>query len=445
MRGMQLLDFFTDPLLRAPTIGAMLICFTVAFVGVLVFIRRRSLLGEALSHASYPGVTLAIVVAGVFSCDHSLSILVIVGAFISSLIGLWAISFLEKRLKVAEDAALCAVLTLFFGVGIIIASYVQFSSPHLFRQIQMYLYGQSATMRDQDIWIYATLACVVVTTVAVFYKEIFLISFDRAFAQSLGIRSWLVEGITFFMIVLTLVIGIRTVGVVLMSAMLIAPAVAARQFTHKLSKILLLAGGCGVLSGLLGTVLSVLLQERMPSQNSLPTGPMIVLSAGGFAVYALLFAPRAGLVVRYLRVVRFRNLQVQENLLKFFWRARQEGEGSLSFSTLMKRQNFSSLRFSLLLFRLSNKGWVKRKNKEYSLTQLGEKRGGQLVRLHRLWEAYLVHSLGMKVEWVHKSAEEMEHILTPDLERRLTQLLDDPREDPHNQPIPPPYEAMHHV
>lgn len=415
---MNLIDYFTDPVLRGPTIGSMLMCMVAGLVGVLVFVRRRSLLGEALSHATYPGVTGAIVIAALFSIERALPFMILSGAALSAFAGYWLINVLERRLRVTADAALCAVLALFFGLGITIASFAQTSFSSYFRKIQAYLYGQAATMSDIHIVLYTALAVVVIGAIILFYKEILALAFDRAFATSLGLPMQGIRILFISLVILSVVISIRSVGVILMSAMFIAPATAARQFTNRLSRMFMLSGAFGALSGLVGILLS--------TRYALPTGPTIVLVAGTCAFYALLFAPDRGLVMRYMRAVRFRTLQREENLLKALWRLHQKGEQEFDHS----------------LLRLRLRGWVTKVGAKYRLTPKGLVRGGQIVRLHRLWEVYLVSALGLGVERVHTSAEEMEHILTPELEQRLTKLLDDPKHDPHEQPIPSRAEVM---
>ncbi|MCC5832249.1 MAG: metal ABC transporter permease [Chlamydiales bacterium] len=434
---MKWIEFFTDPVLRAPTIGSMLMSLTASLVGVIVFVRKRSLLGEALSHAAYPGVTAAVVCAGVFSFDENFSFLILIGAAFSSLLGFFLIDFLVKRLRVPDDASLCFVLAFFFGIGITIASWAQNRYTNYFRLIQTYLYGQAATMTDIHILIYGGLVVLVATSLLLVYKEILALSFDRSFAEASGMATKPIRILFIFLLVSAVVIGIRSVGVVLMSAMLIAPAAAARQFTNRLSRMFLLSGLFGLVSGYFGTYLSV----KIPS---VPTGPMIVLVAGVIALYALLFAPERGLLIRYWRALRFRTLQMQENLLKLLWRMSRQGEETLIVEAIALGQGYSVFRIRLLLIRLRLRGWVKKSGPNYQLTVQGIKRGGQIVRLHRLWEAYLVNALGLGVERVHKSAEEMEHILTPELERKLTKLLDDPKHDPHQQPIPAHEEVMQH-
>ena len=164
--------YFTDPVLRAPTIGCMLMCLTAALVGVVVFLKKQSLIGESLSHAAYPGVIVGVMIAGMshISADEELPIALfsMAGAFVTSLLGLWVIDILEKRLGVRSDSALCFVLAAFFGIGLTLASHMQFVYSSLYRQAQVYLYGQAATMTDAHIGIYALLAIIVSSVIIIF-------------------------------------------------------------------------------------------------------------------------------------------------------------------------------------------------------------------------------------------------------------------------------------
>lgn len=439
------LNFFTDPVLRAPTLGSMLMCVGAAMVGVLVFLRRQSLLGESLSHAAYPGVILGVIVAGVFQIndqqDFSLAILVMVGATLTALLGLWCIYLMERYLRVRSDSALCFILSAFFGIGLTLASHVQFSFSSLYRQAQIYLYGQAATMTDIHIWIYGILAVLITLIILLMYKEIKTITFSRDYAKSLGMPVKTIDAIIFILIVLAVVIGIRSVGVVLMSAMLISPAAAARQYTNRFSVMLSIAAFFGIVSGFLGNYLSVTTSDYIAqlypsSRLSLPTGPMIVLVASIICLLSLLFAPERGMILRILRIANFRYRCICENLLKAIWRF--SSNGPVLFEQIAKRQSISKTYLRFILWRLVRNGWVRKDGPNiYSLTNDGEVWASKIVRLHRLWEVYLVDYLGMGSEKVHMNAEEMEHIITPELEAKLTLLLKDPKRDPHHQPIPP--------
>lgn len=437
-----MLEFFTDPVLRGPTLGTMLMCFAASMVGVLVFIRKRSLLGEALSHATYPGVTLAAFLASLFHLEKALPMMILGGAFLFALLAFWVIDCLQTRFKIYADAALCFVLATFFGMGVLLASYLQVTHIQEYRQIQVYLYGQAATMGDHHIWLYGFFSLLMIATFLMFYREFQVISFDKQFGTSLGLRVWLAEIVIFLLVALAIVIGIRSVGVVLMSAMLIAPAIGARQWTHHFSSMLILAGFFGILSGFLGNYFSVKFSTQFASlfpgnRFSFPTGPSIVLVASFIAIFSLFFAPKRGLVIRYCRFILFRIHRMEENVLKTLWRYESTEQKPLFYKELPKILGSFPFTFFLIMIRLRLKRWIKKEaSGSYILTPTGAARGRRIIRLHRLWEVYLFDYLGIGAEKVHKSAEEIEHILTEDLEKQLTLLLSNPQHDPHHQPIP---------
>ncbi|MFV0340904.1 MAG: metal ABC transporter permease, partial [Parachlamydiaceae bacterium] len=148
----DLFAYFTDPVLRAPMIGSILMSVAAALIGVLVFLKKESLLGEALSHASYPGLVMGVLLSGFLYGDVGENVFGALffmgGALLSSILGLKLIHFLETKVQVKQDAALCFVLSFFFGVGILVASRVQFTYSTLYKQVEVYFYGQSATMTD---------------------------------------------------------------------------------------------------------------------------------------------------------------------------------------------------------------------------------------------------------------------------------------------------------
>jgi manganese/zinc/iron transport system permease protein len=297
---------------------------------------------------------------------------------------------------------------------------MQESAPMWISQVNALLYGQAATLTDIHILIYGILALCSVSFVACAFRPLQMLLFDRGFAKSIGIRAKTIERLLFFLILLSIVAGIRSVGVILMSGMLIAPAIAARQFSSNLKSVFFLSALFGALSGLLGNVFSVEIALRY--QIYIPTGPMIVLVGSTFAFFGLLFSPSRGVVFRFIRVWLFRLRCLEENVLKGIWK-----KGKIPKVELKSR---------LALHRLIHQGWVLNEGGHLRLTPDGNTRAAAIVRLHRLWELYLTEQLGCPAGRVHHSAEEMEHILTPELEARLTQLLDDPERDPHHQPIP---------
>ncbi|HEX4839757.1 MAG TPA: iron chelate uptake ABC transporter family permease subunit [Rhabdochlamydiaceae bacterium] len=410
-----LLDFFSDPILRPSTLGCMLMCFASALVGVVVFLRKRSLIGETLSHASFPGVVIGVFVSALLMpfSDELISLVILCGAFLFAFLGLKTLSFLENKARVKADSALCFVLASFFGLGILIASRLQQTYPLWYKQALTFLYGQAATMTNMHILLYGCFSLVILGFILYFYRYLEAVNFDPSFSETLGIRSKRLDEIMFFLIVLAIVIGIRSVGVVLMAGMLIGPAVTARPLTNRLSYHFALAGAFGVASGFLGNYLSVVIPNE---DYSLPTGPMILMVSSLFCFLSLLLAPRSGLITRFLRMRQFSFRCSLENALKSLWKG--------------ERKVFSSL----ILWKLKQHKWI---DPQGTLTPLGKATAENIIRLHRLWEVYLVDYMGQKVEKVHRTAEELEHLLSPELEKELTELLHNPRHDPHHQPIPP--------
>ncbi|MEM8727885.1 MAG: iron chelate uptake ABC transporter family permease subunit [Chlamydiota bacterium] len=431
---MTLFDFFTDPLYRAPFIGSMLMCLSAALMGALMFVKRGSLLGETLSHATYPGVMFGALAGALFFDPASpLSIAVVLGgAFLFAYFGLEVIERLKVRFRLHFDAVLCLVLSVSLGLGVVCASRIQFTDPLRYQQSQVFIYGQAATMTDIHILIYGVLSLTVVLFVLYRFREMELVFFDTLFGTTIGLnvqRSF--RGVS-LLLILSIIVGIRSVGVVLMAGMLIAPAAAARSFTDRLSHFLVLSGLFGLLSGFGGNYLSV----KLSAQGLVyPTGPMILLFAVSITLLSLLFALKRGAVSRLVRISRFRRRCQSENVLKTLWK---EGkEASHSPAKILQWNRMNRLRFTRVLFRLKREGWIDTAAQgKVLLTADGIGRAERLVRLHRLWELYLVSCLKVDEERVHYSAEEMEHILTPDLEARLSKLLNHPKKDPHQKPIP---------
>lgn len=434
-------SFFSDPVLQAPTIGSMLLSTAAALVGVIAFVRRQSLVGEVLSHASYPGIVLAVLFLAFFfpSAGDFLWIFVLFGALVFSLLGAFLLAFIQRKLRVNNDASLCLILSSFLGIGVLLSSRLQIVHPKWFGEVQVFLCGQAATMRDDHLYLYGALLVAILAMVVLFFEQIRISSFDRYYAKLNGIYLSWIDAIIMGFFALAVIMGVRGVGIVLIAGMLVAPAIAARSLTHRLSRMFIIAAIIGGASGFGGNVISVylsyFLMDRYPGWRvSLPTGPMIVSVAALIVFVTTLIAPREGLFVRLGRIVYFRFRCFRENILKFLWKRKGAG---VSFVEIHQAHHTSSIFLWLILQTLKIEKNIKRSSgSEYYLLPKGKERADHIVRLHRLWELYLHRHLGISGEKVHSEAEEMEHIITPEIEKELIELLDNPATDPHNQPIP---------
>lgn len=373
----------------------MAIGLACGLIGVLLFWQKRLLLAETLSHAVYPGLILGVGGGSLFS--------LFAGAAVAGALAMRAVRVLEKQ-KVSADSALTVVLSLFFGAGVVGSTFLQGYDPIRKVEVERFLFGQAATLSDAHAKIYGGAALLCLAFVFFFYRPLQALLFDRSLK-----RHRLIQGAIALFSLLAVLLGIRSVGVVLLSAMMIAPAVAAWAFARSLKESFFVAAFVGATSGLIG--------NGIASAWGWPTGPTIVLIGASLAVFSLLFAPNKGLFIRQIRRGRFFLRCFDENLMKGLWKGGGLDEGWL---------------YRWRLRGLHRKGWLV----AGALTSDGKKRAEQIVRLHRLWELYLTEELGVSSEKVHRSAEEMEHILTPEMERRLTDHLGSPLLDPHQQPIP---------
>ncbi|MCB1082610.1 MAG: metal ABC transporter permease [Chlamydiia bacterium] len=426
---MNFSDFFLEPLYRAPFLGSMLMCLASSLMGTLLFVQRKSLLGETLSHAAYPGVVFSAFLGALFFDPSSFGALLLIlgGAALFAYLGLLSIEALQKRLRIHSDAALCLILSLSLGLGVLCVSRIQFSHPLWYQQAQVFIYGQAATMTDTHILIYGALSFCVILFVVCFFRAIERFLFDSQKEMGKGFSR-----ILFFLLIISIVVGIRSVGVILMAGMLIAPIGAARSFSDRLSHLLPLSALFGVSAGFGGNYVSVLFAEK---GVHLPTGPGILLVAAALALLSLVFSPKRGAFSRLIRKNRFRRRCLAENILKTLWKGGEKTP--LSYQEITKWNTASKPSFQGALFKLKREGWIiQTGRKQVGLTSDGIQKAARLVRLHRLWELYLVSCLKADEKRVHYSAEEMEHILTPELENRLSSLLNHPTKDPHQKPIP---------
>jgi len=273
-------------------IGTSLLGFVSGALGCFAVLRKQSLLGDAISHASLPGVAL------VFLLTLSKNpLLLIIGAIVAGWIGTLLVMVIVKNTVIKEDSALGIILSVFFGFGLVLLTIIQKHPTANQAGLSKYLFGNASTLLKEDIYIMLYFGSAVLILLFLFWKEFKILSFDSDFAKSLGYPVKRIEVLLTTLIVIAIVIGLQAVGVVLMSAMIIAPAVAARLWTDRLGTMVLLSAFFGSVSGVLGAVAST-------SIPKLPTGPSIVLVVSFIVFFSLFFSPRRGLVWDWIRHAR---------------------------------------------------------------------------------------------------------------------------------------------
>lgn len=281
-------DILQDPNVQWILFGCMLLGLSSGVIGSFAYLRKQSLMGDALSHAALPGVCIAFMLSG----SKSIA-LFLIGAAVAGLVATFGIGYITRHTRIKQDSALAIVLTVFFGLGIVLLTQIQHSGNGNQSGLDKFLFGQAASMLLSDVRIMAVISLFLIGICTLLFKEFKLLSFDPGFARGIGYPVAFMDQLIMFLIVVAVVVGIQAVGVVLMAALLITPAVSARYWTEKLGLMVVLAGLFGALSGLVGTFISA-------SGNNLPTGPLTVLVATSFFVISVVAAPRRGVLSKLL-------------------------------------------------------------------------------------------------------------------------------------------------
>jgi manganese/zinc/iron transport system permease protein len=295
-------DLLFDYTLRTVALGAGTLGIVSGALGSFAVLRRESLLGDAISHAALPGIALAFLLTG-----SKAPFVLVLGAALAGWLGTLIVMSIVNNTRIKDDAALGIVLSVFFGFGQVLLTFSQDRPNAAQAGLDKFLFGQAAALLAQDVITMAVLGTVSLTLMALFWKEFKLISFDPEYGASLGFPIRSLEIVLTTLLVIAIVIGLQTVGVVLMSAMVVAPAAAARQWTNRLGTMVAVSAVFGALAGVSGAVIS-------SSTSHMPTGPTIVLCISAIVVISLLFAPNRGLIWNRIRQQRNRS-QLQVNSL----------------------------------------------------------------------------------------------------------------------------------
>ena len=355
-------DLLFDYTLRTVALGTAVIGIVSGALGSFALLRKQSLLGDAISHAALPGVVLAFMLT-----RSRASLVLIIGAMITGWLATLLIINIVRYTHIKEDSALGLSLSIFFGFGLLLLTFTQRLADARQAGLDRFLFGQAAALIQRDVVTMGIIGLLALTTLTIFWKEFKLISFDVEFAASLGFPVRLLDVVLTTLLVIAVVIGLQAVGVILMSAMIVAPAAAARQWTNRLSRMVLLASLFGALSGISGAVIS-------STGAGLATGPVIVLVMSLIAFASLLLAPNRGLVWAWIRQQRNRRRLRAESVLSDLYLLFQqhEGEGHGHSIEVLRTMNAGRGGVAHTLNVLQNRDLVKRLGAdEWVLTENG--------------------------------------------------------------------------
>ena len=305
---MEILEqLFTDYTLRMVAIGSATLGIVSGSLGTYAVLRGQSLLGDAISHAALPGIAIAFLLTG-----SKTPIVLMLGAASAGWLATLLIMSVTQTTRIKYDSMLGVALSVFFGAGLVLLTFIQRRPDATQAGLDTFLFGQAAALIRQDVITMASLGGAALVLMMIFWKELKLLSFDPEFGRTIGFPMRRLDILLTTLLVIAIVIGLQTVGVVLMSAMVVAPAAAGRQWTDRLGLMVMISAGLGAIAGVSGAVVS-------STMRSMPTGPTIVLCMGGIVLISTLLAPNRGLIWRRIRDRRnARRLRVEAVLMNLY-------------------------------------------------------------------------------------------------------------------------------
>ncbi len=422
---------------RIVVAGTMLLGCAAGMTGSFALLRRRALMGDALSHATLPGIAIAYMAVTLSGGDGKSTSILLAGATLSGLCGTGAILAIRRLTRLKEDAAMGIVLSCFFGAGVALLGIIQAMPGGHAAGLEGFVLGKTASMVASDAWLIAVAAAINICLCLLLFKELRLLCFDEGFAGSRGFPVVLLDFCLMALIILVTIVGLQAVGLILMIALLVIPPAAARFWSDSAWRLFLLSGLIGGLSGYFGAAASALF-------GNLPSGAMIVLVCAATFGVSMIFGSRRGVLQRTLtRIAGERNAD-RQHLLRAVYEASEAAAASaadhgkahaapVAVGHLLQVRSWSSGRLDRAIRRAAQKGHVVRDGDFVRLTPAGFDEAVRLTRQHRLWELYLIRYAEVAASRVDRDADAIEHVLEPHIVDELEAILerDSMPESPH--------------
>lgn len=399
-------------------LGTSLLGANAGLIGTFAVLRGRALLGDALAHAALPGLCIAFLIVG----ERNLPAMQL-GALVTGLIGVLIVAGLRRGTRIKEDAAIGIVLSVFFGLGIVLVRMIQNQTTTGSKAgLDSYIFGKTAGMLADDVYFIAAISGGCLLLVLLLFKEFRVVSFDPGFARVQGFPTFGLDLLLTGLIAVTVVIGLPAVGVVMIAALLILPAAAARFWTDRLGRMVTCASGLGWMIGALGTALSA-------GYNGMPTGPVIVLVGTGMFFISAMAAPRRGVLARAAHQWTLRRRIADQGILRALYLAASEAgrEGQLGIEPIARVEQCGRAQAEALLAAARGKGFVEITHSgTIRLTDEGARRAVEAMRVFQLWKLLLAEYPEQAALATDLDFEAAERKLPPEIMRELISRLDVP-------------------
>jgi len=414
---------------RVVLAGSVILGATAGVVGVFTLLRRRALIGDVVGHSALPGIALAFLIGElIFGHGRSLPLL-LSGAFLAGLAAAGCVMALDRVSRIRSDAALAVVLSGFYGAGAVLLSVVQQLPTGAAAGLSTYLNGQTATIVAADVWLFACSAAVVLAVTLALFKEFTLLCFDMESAAADGWPVRTLDALLIVLVAAVTIIGMQSVGLILVVATLITPAAASRFWTDNIRAMTVSSAAIGGTSAAIGVLLSA-------AAPHVAAGAVIVIIAGLMFVVSLLFGKRRGVVWRWLTRVKLRRRIGRHDLLRAIYeqlesvqRASSDAQflaGAVPLDDLIRERPWTGGEVGGLIKWATRDGLVTTPSTALiHLTPHGLDQARRLVRNHRLWEIYLIRYADVAPTHVDRGADLIEHVLDEQIIRDLERHLPD--------------------
>ncbi len=403
---------------RVVLAGTVLLGITSGLLGVYLLLRKRALLGDAISHATLPGIALAFLWTALIGQDKTLSVLLI-GAAISGSLGGLSVLLLRHFARIREDAALGIVLSVFFGAGVALVSVLQKIKQGNIAGLESFIYGKVVAITGDDVALATTVLVIVSVVIIALGKELKILCFDFELARSQGWPVMWLDCLLIAMVVAVTIVGLKAIGLIMVIALLVIPAASSRFWTHDLNRMLMISGLLGGVSCAVGAMASAVFAD-------MPSGATIVLCGCGFFLLSFTFGSERGVLWTYLHQKNLRRQQEYLHMLRICYEQLESRRGlqtsTKSNSTeLITIQDIAEVRswshrFAFkIASELDSRGLVVlRRNGDLQLTARGKVQAEEAVREHRLLELYMMEQAEAEVGQADREADYLEHGLLPE-------------------------------
>lgn len=391
-------------------------------IGSFLLLRKRSLIGDAISHACLPGIGIAFLIMTALGNTGKFLPGLLLGASISGFVGVLVVMAIRNTTKLKDDAAMGIVLSIFFGLGVALLRIITEIPGASAAGLESFIYGKTASIVLYDFWLISLVAILVTVASFILLKEWTLLCFDSGYAATQG---WPVYALDFSLLVgitLVTVIGLQSVGLILIIAFLIIPPSAARFWTENLKKMLIISSVLGGLSGWVGATMSALFQN-------LPAGAVIVLVATTIFIFSMLFGTSRGLLIRFIKHTKLNRKIGRDHLMHSSYEVLEEmamhenrmiNNQKIKRSRLLQRRSWMDTELKSLIHTSKKNGLIERYTDEYILLgEAGFAEAARTTRNHRLWEMYLIEYAEVAPTNVDRGADLVEHVLGADIVRML--------------------------